>query len=382
MPQAVSAPSVRRRAPLYRLHLHADAEPCLRLLLPLTFFLLGLLLLPWPGLQNDEALFSSSLYGAGGTAYHVLVLKHQMPIMLLSYLGALKSWLWVPVFRLVRPSIWSIRVPALLGGAVIVCLFFHLLLRIHGRRAAWIGAALLATDASFLLTTCFDWGPVMLQHLLLTAAMLLGVVFWRNRRLLPLGGAFFCIGLALWDKALSLWMISGIVIALAVLYFREIRCVFTIRRAAIALAALVLGAWPFISYNYDQGLPTESNARFDASTIPHKIDLLRNTLDGAALFGYMVRDPHAPQPRRITDLAGSTSSALERIAGDHRFNWMLPAYAAALVLAFFIRRTARRAVAFCLIAFAVAWTQMLLAHGVGGSAHHTVLLWPLPQMFI
>ena len=29
-----------------------------------------------------------------------------------------------------------------------------------------IGGLLLATDTTFLLTTCFDWGPVVLQHFL------------------------------------------------------------------------------------------------------------------------------------------------------------------------------------------------------------------------
>ena len=33
--------------------------------------------------------------------------------------------------------------------------------------AALIGCGLLATDAIYLLTSCFDWGPVALEHLLL-----------------------------------------------------------------------------------------------------------------------------------------------------------------------------------------------------------------------
>src|SRR5581483_11982420 len=168
----------------------------------------------------------------------------------------------------VHPGIWSLRIPALLGGAVTVWLLFQLMLRVHGLRAAWIAAALLATDASFILTTCFDWGPVMLQHLLLTAALLLGVWFWRERRTSMLAGTFFCCGLALWDKALSLWMLSGITIALAALFFRKIRDVFTIRRAAVALAAFTLGAYPLIVYNYEQRLVTlESNSHVDSSHV-------------------------------------------------------------------------------------------------------------------
>ena len=41
-----------------------------------------------------------------------------------------------------------------------------------------------------------------------------------------------------------------------------------------------------------------------------------------------------------------------------------------------------RAILFALIAMAVQWAQMAITVGAGGSVHHAILIWPLPQMLI
>jgi len=342
------------------------------------------MLLPWPGLQNDEALFARAVYGVGGTAYHVSVLKHQIPIMFLTYLGALKSWVCWPVLMIFGPNLWSIRIPALIGGAITVWLCFLLLERIHSRRAAWVGAALLATDTTFVLTTCFDWGPVMLQHLLITAALLLGVMFYRQPRNTLLAACFFCVGLALWDKALALWLLSGIAVAVLVLYFRELRAVFTLRRAAIAATSTALGAFPLLVYNLRHGLITfRSNAHLDFSEIAHKIQIMRITINGSALFGYLVNWPSAPDPRAAVSGMALASSRIHGMSGDWITNWMFPLWIAAGVLAVWLLFTpVRRTLLFCLIAFVLGWAQMVGTKAAGGSSHHTILLWPLPEIFI
>ena len=50
-------------------------------------------------------------------------------------------------------------------------------------RAALFGTALLATDASYLLTVRWDWGPVALQHLCLIGGVLAIVRFWQENSL-------------------------------------------------------------------------------------------------------------------------------------------------------------------------------------------------------
>ena len=92
--------------------------------------------------------------------------------MLMSYLGTTKTLLNTPVVKLVKPSVWSLRLPALITGAITVWMFGLLLYRLSGAFAAIAGSFLLALDPSFLTTIVFDWGPVALQHFLLVAGVL------------------------------------------------------------------------------------------------------------------------------------------------------------------------------------------------------------------
>src|SRR5437867_2358075 len=167
----------------------------------LFFILIGMAFIPQAGIQNDEALFASGIYRQAGIAQGVKIFGHRIPLMLMSYLGALKSWVYAPIFRLWKPSVFSLRVPVILAAGVTIWLFWSLLRRISGYRAATVGCGLLASDTLFLITSCFDWDPVVLQHLLLVSGALCLVRFHQERNRPSLAAGFFLFGLALWDKA-------------------------------------------------------------------------------------------------------------------------------------------------------------------------------------
>ena len=104
-------------------------------------------------------------------------------------------------------------------------------------------------DSMYLVTTCFDWGPVALQHLLLAGGALLLIRFYQERESVALWGGFFLLGLMLWDKALAVWMLSGMGIAAILTLPRQIIGAITLRRLAIAALGFALGALPLIVYN-------------------------------------------------------------------------------------------------------------------------------------
>ena len=54
----------------------------------------------------------------------------------------------------------------------------------------------------------------------------------------------------------------------------------------------------------------------------------------------------------------------------------------AVLLAPLARGPALRAILFALIAMAVGWVQMAITANTGGSVHHTILLWPFPQLVV
>jgi hypothetical protein len=376
------------------------------------FFLAAFVFIPTLGIQNDEAIFATVAYGPIAREFRLRAFQHDVPLMIMTYLGAFKTWVFAGIFAIVRPSIWSLRLPPAIIGGVTVAVFAFLLQKTSKLRfAALIGAVLLATDPSYFLTTVFDWGPVAFQHLLLVSGILFVYHFihspvaprstepetesirspWRRRVPVPLRSkrdiflslGFLCLGLGLWDKALLSWSLIGLALAVLLVFPKDLWRVLTPRAAAIATVSFLLGATPLVLYNARSGLKTfRGNAKIAWSEVAPKWVQVKSTLDGSALFGYLVREEWeplsvAPSPGTPADW----SLALRNRAGEQRQTWGYAAFflAAAAIPLWWTRR---RAVLFGLIYLAVAWLLMAATHDAGGSAHHVVLLWPFPQFIL
>ena len=94
----------------------------------LLFIGLGCLWVGELGLQNDEALFSAGIYPPSADWS-----------MVMTYVGTLKSFVYIPIFRVWRPSAASTRIPAVLLGACTIWLFYLLGRRTVGATAAVVG---------------------------------------------------------------------------------------------------------------------------------------------------------------------------------------------------------------------------------------------------
>ncbi len=315
----------------------------------LTFILLGCAILPYPGIQTDEALFAGILYQPYEPTDSFRAFHHTIPTMLMSYLGALKTWLYYPVFKLFTPTVWSLRLPMLLLGGMSVWLFTIFLRRLHGERAAWFGGLLLATDPIFLQTTTFDWGPVAIQHFLLLAAGML--LLQQSTRAWCL--AFFFIGLALWNKAIAAWTLAGLVLPLIVLFPRAIKDTLTWRRTGLAVAFFALGAFPFIRYNVRKPAATvQENVKITTAELGPKSHLLYETIRGYALMEYLTYEPREPQ--RWTYIPHALlASMILLLIWPSRLGW------------------------YPIIAGAIAFLLMAITRNAGGAVHHIVLIWPL-----
>ncbi len=338
-------------------------------------------------MQTDEALFIAGIYQADAAYYTVRIFHHQIPLMIESYVGTLKSLIYALVFGIVTPNPASTRTPVLLIGILTICLFYSFLRRISGTATAIAGCVLLATDSIFLLTTVFDWGPVALQHLLLVAAMLLLYRYYEAPRLSVLAAAFFLMGLAMWDKAVFIWSLSALVVASFVTFPRTLLRLFTWRAAAVAALAFLVGAAPLIQFNIaHHGETFRSNVSGANEGLAKKIPMVWLTLRGEGLFGYLVReDNDGAAPLAPHTALGRASDWLSGRFGHPRRNLMVPALAGALLvvpLLWRARTRAPRTLSFAAVFCLVAWLEMAANQGTGGSVHHVVLLWPFPQLIV
>ncbi len=341
-------------------------------------------MIPRLGIEDDEALFAQGIYAPRAELYSLHIGRSHIPIMLMSYLGALKSIVLRPILVNAGVSLRSVREPMLLAGVASLWLFFLLLRRVAGNRAALIGCALLAFDSLYLLTSAFDWGPVAFQHLLTIGGVLLFARFFDKRGNGALFGSAFLFGLALWDKALATWMLSGLAVGAIVTFPREVFSLITPRRVGVAILGLCLGASPLIAYNFaSKGGTFEGNFQKNTADLPGKARFLAETLAGNGLFGWMTaedwRSPQPPEPRGAIERASAAISALSRRPHHSLFLYCL---ILALLLTPFAGPIRIRLILLAIIAIVVAWFQMALNQNTGGSIHHTILLWPLPQFIV
>src|SRR5580658_4371939 len=89
----------------------------------LVFMLLSLNMIPYAGIQEDEALFSIPFYSPLPDEYKIHTSNHDIPLMVMSYVGALKTWIYWPLVERFGPSVWTVRLPVALAGAVTIFIF-------------------------------------------------------------------------------------------------------------------------------------------------------------------------------------------------------------------------------------------------------------------
>jgi len=165
-------------------------------------------------------------------------------------------------------------------------------------------------------------------------------------------------------------MLSGIGVAAVCVFPRQIREALTVRRFALASAALLLGASPLVLYNVETrgGTLRLGDVPGEAASLGHKIHILQRTLNGSIFFGFLTEEayrdtwkPGPPVPFRL------------------RSNGMPLAVAVAIVPALW--RLPKPAL-FALITMLVAWIQMAVVGKTGASLHHVILLWPFPHLLV
>jgi hypothetical protein len=340
------------------------------------FISLALCLIPYPGLEDDEVLFAQILFP-----------WHLTP-MVASYVGTLKTLIYLPIFGSFGVSSWSLRLPMVLVGALTIFFFLRIACS-SGFAAGIMGVAILATEPSFLLTNTFDRGPVALTQLLLVAGCLFlmrsairkqpGDGVYRSGLCIPAG--FFCFGLAMWNKAIFVWALAGLLAGGLMVFWPEARRLFTLRRTGQMLAGFLLGLSPLAAYNlYHFNVTASENARLeDLGALPGKWIALRNVAAGSLFEEDFVS---LDGPGRLPKSA-SVKGRIALWVADHSghlrrtgFEWV---FAGLVMTVYWWWRS--RAARFSFVFLVVSWAAMAATRGGGAYSSHIILLWPFPFLF-
>jgi len=108
----------------------------------------------------DELDFVNAAQGApDNTMIHMRL--GSVPLFIMPYLGALKAWIYAPIFGLFGVSALTIRLPAILIAAATLLIFYQLMRAKLGPVWATIGLWIMMVDPANLFPSRLDWGFVV-----------------------------------------------------------------------------------------------------------------------------------------------------------------------------------------------------------------------------
>lgn len=330
------------------------------LLLLAAFVAFGLYRVNTPGIYQDEAIFTYASYPEwGAPVYRSAPGFNGQPVMMMTYSGALKGWLWRPLLAVVEPSAFWLRFPALLLGALSLGLAFLSARQTLGATAALAGLALAVTDPTIFWTTRIDWGPVVFQRLGVAGGVWLLLTAHRCKNRLYALAAGLLFGLAIWDKLSFLWLLLSLGVAATVAIPWKTLWPWALRNAAPVALGLLIGAAPYLSYRLSTDDPsTPVSFEIHAEHYQLKGEVASTTYDGTVIQGW------------ATDIADSAKVA----AGHNVFLYLLSLAALPLLRG----RSTSRSAAFPAIFWLLSWTITFSLEGAE-KVHHTALSYPAPH---
>ncbi len=354
----------------------------------LVFLFFGAAWIHLPGPQHDEMLPVSVLlpWLWRETEFSIQLGHRHIPLMVMSYVGALKGWLLALWFLVVPRGVPGYRAFALAAGVVAVCLTFWLARRFWGRTVALLTTALVASDASFVHTIRLDWGPVALMHLFKMGGLCL-LARWLaagSRWLLAAG--MFLFGLGLWDKATFIWFLAGLGATVLILFPRETLQRLRTEPGAISIAAVafLIGASPFLYYNVAKpGQLWREHGRLEIRWF--KLIETVSTFEGRFVAELAGEDQLESSPPAHDVALPQLARWMYRL-GSFRRAIMLPLLAFAVLLLplnlWIGGAGGWRRLLFPLLLSLMTYACMFVSYEGGGSVHHVIMLQPFLTLFV
>lgn len=162
-----------------------------------------------PGLFYDEAIY-------GGMAKDFLVghahgvhmpgtrtldlFGRPFPLFVQPYLGALKCWALIPLFKVVGSTLGALRAANLLFSASALLVFMLWTWRLLGLTEALLAGLLLTLDPAYFFLGVLDWGSLLPSLLCRFGGFFLTLLAWRRQQARWALAAGFVFGLGVFNK--------------------------------------------------------------------------------------------------------------------------------------------------------------------------------------
>src|SRR4051794_11167532 len=230
---------------LQKVHLRTqlvNALPKLIVSVSLAYFaLMASFQISLPGLYYDEVLFVNAATGGISDSF-IDTRIAGIPVMLMSYIGALKAYIYAPIFALFGVSPATVRLPAICISMLSLLITFFLARETFNPSMSALLVLVMALDPTFIFLTKLDFGPIVLMMFFKLLALLFFFRALRTASVVYLWFVVLCCTLGLYDKLNFIWFIVALGVAAAVLFRGELAALYRRHRLGSILPMLVLMA--------------------------------------------------------------------------------------------------------------------------------------------
>lgn len=267
-------------------------------LLPVAFILIYLVLalikIKYPGVHYDEILFGNAAIGGVDDVFITYKIG-QFPILLMKYIGAMKAYIYYPIFKMFGISAYSIRIPGILATAFALYVLYAALKKYFTDNIALLSLFLLTIDASFISLSRYDVGPTIIEFLIMSIVLYFFVKYKHSYQVKYLFFIFFAFSVGLFNKLNFIWFINSFYIAAIIVYWNAWVELLG-KKSRLAQLGFAVGA--ILSYLIFVGYFFFINAVYDLSRlrslrelIPHVEVVLFNLKDlitGESFYNYAI----------------------------------------------------------------------------------------------
>ena len=325
-----------------------------------------------PGLEYDELLFVNAATGEPTNGMFVQRRILGVPVLILGYTGALKAYLYYPIFQIFGVSPQTVRWPNILASLVTLALTYRVARFSFGRPVSTMVVLVMSVDPTFIYLSKFDYGPVVLMMVLKLTALLFALRAMSTGSSRYLWGMVAACALGVFDKLNFFWFLFALAAAGGMLFRTELREMWQRDRARLVLPLAMLALTGLVTLVRSIHVAAGWNKALSFTPLErlHFVaNLYTSTMNGQLLYLWVTNRTLAAKslmnPMLMLGVAGMVVASLRaarRAGGVER----IPFQERVLICHLLI---------FALIAGQILFTPM--AYG----PHHIMVLYPF-QLFV
>lgn len=184
-----------------------------------VYFILSVIKIEHPGVNNDQLMFVNA---ATLKEDDVFIWKrfHEIPTMVFPYIGALKSYLYMPIFQIFGVNIWSIRLPQIILICISWLLLYKALTFAFNKKLAILAIVFLSLDPSIIAYSKIDQGPTVLEFFLKILSIYFLYLYLSTKKAIFYFCVFPILSLGIFNKINFFWFVNAYFLGFLIIYWK------------------------------------------------------------------------------------------------------------------------------------------------------------------